>query len=1033
MPTKIQLSIIASGLTLKNITRQNKMNLTRISIERPVFAWMLMTSLIVFGLVSFHFLGVSSLPDVDFPVVNVAVAYSGASPEVIESDVVDVLENSLMGVEGLKNISSSARYGTANITLEFDINRKVDIALQEVQSKISQAQNRLPKDVDPPVVTKQNPEDQPIMWVAISGKSSQRELMVYARDKITPQFQLIPGVGDIFFGGYVEPNIRIWIDGKKLNQYELSIDDVVNSLNREHVERPAGLLQDADTEYTLRVVGEAKSAQEIGDVVISKRGGAPIYSPIQIKDVAKVEVGLDEVRRLSRVRGETAVGIGIRKQRGTNAVEVADQIKARILQLEKELPEGLKIGVNFDSTLIIKETVQELEFELILSALLTGLVCWLFLGSLQSTFNILLAIPTSLIGAFIAIKFFGFTLNSFTFLGLILSVGIVVDDAIMVLENIVRHRQMGKSKKAAAQEGTDQISFAAMSTTLAIMAIFLPVAFMEGVIGKFFFQFGVTISIAVLISLLEALTLTPMRCSQFLEDGEKHGLLDKYVKKLTVVYTRHLHWCLKYRKSVLAVATLIFLSSFIFAKFLKKEFTPSQDQGIFLVRLATKVGSSIDFTDRVVKQAEEKLMHISDIKRFFVAVGGFSGQVNTAIMFITMKDHKDRNVSQSEMMDIVRNEFKSIEGLKTTIQDLSTGGFGSGRGFPIEYSIRGPDWDTLVALSKTFEEKMKSDSRFSDVDTNYDEGMPEVRIVPLRSRAAQLGVSVEDIGLAVGYLIGGDRVARFTEAGKRIDVRIQLDSEFRDKPESILKLKVRNNRGELIPLSSVAKLEVKKTLVSITREARERAITLFSNVAANASQADMVKSVENFRKELPKGYSLILSGSSKSFGESFSGLGFALIFGILIAYMILASQFNSFTHGFTVLLSLPFSLTGAFIALWLAGSSLNVYSMIGLILLMGIVKKNSIMLVDFTNQKRAEGLSVSAALLDACPTRLRPILMTSITVIAASIPPVLGLGPGTETRSSMSLAVIGGVLISTVLTLYIVPCAYSLLSREKHS
>ncbi|MCB0350470.1 MAG: efflux RND transporter permease subunit [Bdellovibrionales bacterium] len=1009
------------------------MNLTRISIERPVFAWMLMTSLIVFGLVSFHFLGVSSLPDVDFPVVNVSVTYPGASPEVIESDVVDVLENSIMGVEGLKNISSSARYGTANITLEFDINRKVDVALQEVQSKIAQAQKRLPEDVEPPVVTKQNPEDQPIMWVAISGDMSSREIMAFARDKITPQFQLVPGVGDVFFGGYVEPNIRIWIDGKKLNQFELSIDDVVSSLNREHVERPAGLLQDGDTEYTLRVVGEAKTAEEIGEVVISRRGGTPIYSPIQIKDIAKVEMGLDEIRRLSRVRGKTAVGIGIRKQRGTNAVAVAEDVREKINKLSKELPPELEIGVNFDSTLIIKETVRELEFELILSALLTALICWLFLGSLQSTFNILLAIPTSLIGAFIAIKFFGFTLNSFTFLGLILAVGIVVDDAIMVLENIVRHRQMGKDKRKASQEGTDQISFAAMATTLAIVAIFLPVAFMDGVIGKFFFQFGVTISVAILISLLEALTLTPMRCSQFLEKEEKHGVLEKYVVKATTLYSKQLKWCLKNRKTVLLSATVIFLSSFIFAKLLKKELTPSQDQGIFLVRLTTKVGSSIDYTDRVVKEAEAQLLDIKDIKRFFVAVGGFTGQVNSAIMFITLKDHSERKTSQKEMMEIVRTRFKKIEGLKTTIQDLSTGGFGSGRGFPIEYSIRGPDWDKLVEISRNLEEKMKKDPRFIDVDSNYDEGMPEVRIIPNRTRAAQLGVSVEDIGKTVSYLIGGDRVARFNEGGKRVDVRVQLNSEFRDKPEAILNLKIRNNRGELIPLSSVATLDIKKTLVSITREARERAITVYSNIAPGASQSDMLKTIEGYRSDLPKSYSIVLSGSSKSLEESFSSLVFALIFGILIAYMILASQFNSFTHGFTVLLSLPFSLTGAFIALWIAGSSLNIYSMIGLILLMGIVKKNSIMLVDFTNQKRAQGLDVSSALLEACPLRLRPILMTSITIIAASIPPVLGLGPGTETRSSMSLAVIGGVFVSTILTLYVVPCAYSLLSREKHS
>ncbi|OFZ11392.1 MAG: acriflavine resistance protein B [Bdellovibrionales bacterium RBG_16_40_8] len=1009
------------------------MNLTRISIERPVFAWMLMFSLLTFGLVSFKFLGVSSLPDVDFPVVNISVGYAGASPEVMESDVIDILENAVMGAEGLKDISSSSRYGSANITLEFDIDRNVDLAMQEVQSKVSQALKRLPSNVEPPVISKQNPEDQPIMWLAVSGSWPTRDLMAYARDKMITQFQLVPGVGDVFLGGFVDPNIRVWVDGVKLKSFQLSIDDVISAINREHVEKPAGLLQQGDTEYTLRVVGEARTAEELSEVIISRRGGSPIYSPVRLKDVSRIEVGLDDVRRLSRVRGEAAVGIGIRKQRGTNAVEVADKVKAKMLVMQKDLPKELTMGVNFDSTKFIKETIHELEFELILSALLTALVCWLFLGSLQSTINILIAIPTSLIGTFIAIKFFHFTLNSFTFLGLILCVGIVVDDAIMVLENIIRHKQMGKTRRHAAQEGTDQISFAAMATTLAIVAIFLPVAFMEGIIGKFFFQFGVTISIAVLISLLEALTLTPMRCSQFLEKKEKHGALQSTVTRLTKFYSEKLKWCLSHRLIVITFSIVFFLASLLITKALRKEFVPSQDQGMFMVRLITPIGSSLSSTDNTVKQAEAKLLPISDIKRFFVAIGGFGGgQVNTAIMFITLKDLSDRKTTQKQMMDLVRKEFSSIEGLRTVIQDLSTGGFGSGRGFPIEFSVRGPDWDKLVSISKDMTDSLRKDARFVDIDTNYDEGMPEVRIIPNRARATQLGVSVADIGQTVGYLIGGDKIARFTDGSKRIDIRVRLDSQFRDKPDSILNLFVRNNRGELIKLRDVADLEVKKSLVSITRQARERAITIYANVASGASQAAMVETVESLRSTLPEGYSIVLSGSSKSFSESFSSLVFALWFGIIIAYMILASQFNSFVHGFTVLLALPFSISGAFFSLWIAGASLNIYSMIGLILLMGIAKKNSIMLVDFTNQKRNDGLDVTSALLEACPTRLRPVLMTSITIIAASIPPVLGLGPGTETRSSMSLAIIGGVFISTILTLFVVPCVYSLFARQKN-
>lgn len=989
-----------------------------------------MAALILFGAVSFKFLGVGSLPDVDFPVVNISIVYEGASPEVVESDIIEEIESAIMGIEGLKNISSSARYGQATITLEFDIERPVDVAMQEVQSKVSQAQRRLPNSVEPAVITKQNPEDQPFMWLAISGDMPTRELMALARDKVVPQFQLVSGVGDVFLGGYLNPTIRVWVDANKLRNYELSIDDVVNAINREHVEKPAGLLQENDTEYTLRVVGEARSASELGEVIINRRGGSPIFTPIQLKNVARIESGVEDVRRITRVIGESAVGIGFRKQRGVNVTAVADAVKAKMPSVQSSLPANIKLGINFDTTRFIKETVHELEFELILSAILTGLVCWLFLGSLQSTFNILLAIPTSLIGAFTVIKFFGFTLNNFTFLGLILAVGIVVDDAIMILENIVRHRQMGKSLRQAALEGTAQVRFAAISTTLAIVAIFLPVAFMSGVIGKFFFQFGITISAAILISLLEALTLTPMRCSQFLEKEQKHGVLEGSVQRLTSVYAHSLKWCLNHRAIVLGISLLVFISSLFLVKGLRREFVPSQDQGLFLVRLKTDIGSSIDYTDKLVRLAEAKLKDVPEINRYFVAIGGFGGgQVNTAVLFITLKDISERKRTQQEMMDFVRKELGSIKGLKTIVQDLSTGGFGGGRGFPIEFDVRGPDWDELVKISKNVVETLKTDKRFVDIDTNYDEGMPEVRIVPKRERAAQLGVSVEDIGSTVSYLIGGERVARFNEGGKRIDIRVRLDSDFRSNPSDILKLLIRNNRGELISLREVADIEIKKSLVSITREARERAITIYSNISPGGSQADMVKDVEALRSKLPSGYSLIASGSSKSFAETSGSLIFALWFGVIVAYMILASQFNSFVHGFTVLLALPFSLSGAFLALKLGDSSLNVYSMIGLILLAGIVKKNSIMLVDFANQKVAEGLDTHSALLAACPVRLRPILMTSITIIVASVPPILGLGPGSETRSSMSLVVIGGVLLSTLLTVFVVPCVYSLLSR----
>lgn len=1013
------------------------MSLAKVSIERPVFAWMLMASLILFGLISFRFLGISEMPDVDFPMVSVAVSLNGASPEIMESDVIDVIENALMGVEGLKDITSSTRYGAGSVTLEFDLSRNVDVAMQEVQSKLSQLGSRLPKNLDPMVVSKTNPEDQPIVWMGLSGNREPRELMVYARDKLIPQFQLVPGVGEVFFGGYSEPNIRVWIDPRKLAQFDLSVDDVVNAIGAEHVELPAGILENSEKELTLRVIGEARSVEELGLIAISRRGSQPVYTPIRLRDVARVESGLEDVRKKVRAMGENAIGLGVRKQRGTNAVDIADGLFKKMNELQKSLPTGLNLGVNFDSTQFIRDNVHELEFELILSGILTALVCWLFLGSWSATFNILLAIPTSLIGAFIAIKALGFTLNTFTFLGLTLSVGIVVDDAIMVLENIFRHRDMGKSRAKAALEGTEQIQFAALATTMAIMAIFLPVAYMKGVIGKFFLQFGITISIAVAISLLEALTLTPMRCSQFMESAHPQGRrMDRWLDQLNALYGRGLRWSLNHKLWVVLGGVAVFVLSFLCLGRIKKEFSPPQDQGIFMVRLQTPVGSSLEYTDKKVREIEDILLKTAEVRRYFASVGGFGGtnQVNTGMAFVTLKPKSERKLSQAEVMERFRNQAKEVKGLKVILQDLSTRAFGGGRGFPIEFSIRGPDWDELIALTKKTVEELKKDGRFVDVDTNLDEGLPELRIVPKRDRAVALGVSVDMVAKAVSFLVGGERVARFTESGKRIDVRVKVDRPYLTDSKTILDLTVRNNRGELIRLGEVAQVEEKSSLASITRQQRERSISIYSNIAAQASQAELLDKIEATRTTLPRGYSLVLSGSSKSFGESFSSLGFALWLGLAVAYMILASQYNSFIHGFTVLLALPFSLSGAWLALWLGNKSLNIYSMIGLILLMGVVKKNSIMLVDFANQKRRdEGLDAFGAMLEAGPLRLRPILMTSVTIVASAIPAILQLGPGSETRSPMALAIVGGTILSTFLTLFVVPAAYVGLSRLERS
>ena len=909
------------------------------------------------------------------------------------------------------------------------------MALQEVQTKIAQAQSRLPNEIDPPVVTKTNPEDSPILWVGVSGDRPIRELMQYTQDHLKDAFQTISGVGDVFMGGFLEPNLRIWIDPEKLKAHELTIEDVVQAIEREHLELPAGRIETTEKEYNIRAMGEATTPKEVENILILARGGQPIYRPIALKEVAKVELGMSDFRRISRVNGRTAVGLGIRKQRGANAVEVAHRVQKRVEELQKILPEGIHLGINFNSTQFIEQSVQELRFVLVLSALLTGLVCWMFLGSFSTTINIWLAIPTSIIGTFLLLYFAGFTLNNFTLLGLILAVGIVVDDAIMVSENIVRHQELGKDRVTAALKGARQITFAAMAATLAVVAIFLPVAFMKGIIGKFFFQFGVTMSAAVLLSLLEALTLTPMRASQFVTLRKRQTRIgrgmDRFIGVLTRLYEKSLTLVLEHRWKAIIASVILFALSLSSVKFLRKEFVPSQDQSMLMIRLQTPVGSSLPFTDGKFKEAENLLLKRPEVERYFAAIGGFGGgEVNTGILFLTLKPKKERKLSQQELMGTLRQELSAIPKVKAYVQDLSTRGLTAQRGFPVEFSVRGPDWEKLVEYSEKLKSQMEADPFFADVNTDYQTDMPEVRVIPNREKAAQRGVSIESMAQTINAAMGGIRVGKFTEEGRRNDIRVQLQAKDRMRPEDIQALFVRNNHGELIPLSEVATVMEHATLLTITRQDRERAVGLFANVAEGKSQSEALKEVARLGKELlPEGYRAVLGGSAATFQESFRSLIFALWLGVLISYMILASQFNSFIHPFTVLLALPFSASGAFVGLWLAGYSLNIYSMIGLILLMGIVKKNSILLVDFTNQMREEGMGVREALQKACPIRLRPILMTSISTIAAAIPPALGLGPGGETRAPMAIAVIAGVLLSTLLTLFVVPAAYSLLAR----
>ncbi|MFA7370195.1 MAG: efflux RND transporter permease subunit, partial [Kiritimatiellales bacterium] len=887
--------------------------------------------------------------------LGIRAAWEGAAPEIMESELVDKIEQLVISVDGLKEIRSTIRQGSATVELEFELSRDIDAALQEVQGAL--AELRLPLNVNPPVIQKNSTEGEPVLRLGVSGTQSPRELVDYVETFLLDQLQVIPGVGEVALFGFGGRNLRLWVDTDKLKQYELTILDLQQAIGQEHSELAAGYIENSKNEMNLRIMGEGLTVEQVADIPITHRGGQPIYDvTIRLKDVCRVEDGLSDVRRLVRISGEPGLSIGISKQRGANEVEVGRLVRAKMDELQKSLPAGMKLQVNVDLTRPVEQAVKATEHELITAAILTALICFLFLGTWSSGFNIILSIPTSIIGTFTILYFSGFTLNTFTLLGLALAIGIVVDDSIMVLENIVRHFEMGKDKVTAARDGSREIIFAAIATTAAVVAIFLPVAFMSGVIGRFFYQFGVTMTAAVLLSLLEAITLTPMRLSMMMTRRKKTGWLERSSGAVFNLLNRAYGWILPFVLKcgwlVLITAMAVFVYSLTLGKTLRREFVPSQDQSYIGVNLRAPVGSSLALTDARVREVEAYFKKRPEILRSYTMIGGRG--VNEAGMGLTLVERDQRRKSQTELMNEFRKDLGNVKGLKISFQDMSARGLTARRSLPVEFNINGSDYVVLESSVKKIMEQLEETGLVVDLDNSYRTGMPEVRIIPDRQAAAARGVTMEDIGRTVNAAMGGIRQGKFTRDGRRYDIRLRLTPEDRLSAEDVKTLTVRNSYGELIPLGDVVRIENAATLQSISRVNRQRAISVTANLAAGASQAAALEQAAKISKDvLPPGYTFNLEGGAKTFSDSFSGLWIAFVLGIVVAYMVLASQFNSFIHPFTVLLALPFSITGALVTLRGTDQSLNLYSAIGIILLMGVVKKNSILLVEFMNRKRA--------------------------------------------------------------------------------
>jgi HAE1 family hydrophobic/amphiphilic exporter-1 len=1014
------------------------------SIKRPVFATMVIMALVIFGIVSYPEIGVDLFPKVDFPIVSVTTVLKGASPEVVDIDVTDRIEEAVNTINGVKTITSTSSEGVSNIIVEFKLERDIDLAVQDVREQIAAVRRNLPKDIDEPVIQKVNPDATPVMWLNLTGEKSIPELSTYVDEILKEQLQRIDGVGSLSLGGMQIRQIRIWLDLQKLRAYNIGPGEVAAVLGMENIELPGGRIESATKEYSVKVKGNLKSASEFNDLVVTSFQG----NPVRIRDIGHAEDGVEELRSFTQFNGLPSVGIGIRKQTGTNTVEVINRVKKELDRINKTLPPGMKISTAFDQSVFIQDSMNQVQHHLIMGSILAVIAVFIFLRNIRTTLISAVALPVSIIATFALIRAFNFTFNNLTMLALTLSVGILIDDAIIVIENIYRHIEEGMAPREAASFATSEIGLAVMSTTLAIAVIFLPVAFMKGIIGRFFMQFALTVVFAVGVSLLVSLTLTPMLSSIFLKPKHEHekntngflkrisDALERWYKKVEGAYRPILEFSLDHRGLVLIGTLILFIFSMYMVKFIGKEFVPPEDQAQFIVRLEAPIDYSFSQANAMFMQADKIVRNRTEVIGAFFAQGlgqGGSGQVNKAIVFTRLVPRNLRDKKQHMIMAELRKSLAVIPGLKATTEMVSMMGGGI-REVPIQYTISSGDFENLQKYTKQVMKELAKVPGIVDVDTSFESGKPELKVYIDRDKAADMGVSVTTIAEAVNLLISGEvEITKFKDEtrSRRYDVRMRLNPGDRKNPEDLGRIYVRAKDGKMVELSNIVSIVEGGGPTSISRYNRQRSIWVFANLE-NKPLAEAMDSLNTISaKILPPGYNTAYVGQAETMAESFKYLVIALILGIILAYMVLASQFESFLHPITVLLAMPLSFIGAFGALLITGKTISIVSFIGLILLMGMVKKNSILLVDYTNTLRERGLSRREAILQAGPVRLRPILMTTFAMIFGMLPVALGIGQGSDIRSPMGVIVIGGLLTSLFLTLAVVPAAYDLLDDWK--
>jgi HAE1 family hydrophobic/amphiphilic exporter-1 len=1023
------------------------MTLPELSIRRHVFAFMVNAVLILFGVIAYERIGVDKLPYIEFPVISVSTVQRGANPEVIDASITNLIETAVNSVPGIEHIQSTSSPGISNVAITFDLGKPIDIAFQEVQAKVNQVVRRLPDEADPPVVAKVETNSSAIFWMALQGDRTQQQLNQYAMNVIKKRLETVDGVGEVRIGGRRDRTIRVNLLPARMAAFGIAAQDITDGFKKEHIQFSGGFLTGRSTEHLVKIDLEFHKLDDLAAMIVGYKDGAPV----RLRDIAEVEDGLNDFRQLARANGKPTVGIGVTKIPNTNTVAIIEAVQQRIdEEIRPQLPPGLTLVPIQNDALFIDEMVASLKSHLVEGTLLAALIVWLFLKSLRSTLIIATSIPVSLFGAIAVMYFFGYTFNSVTLLALLLLVGVVVDDAIVVLENIFRHREhLEPDRVKAAIGGSREVAFAVIAASLSLAAIFAPVIFVGGILGQFLRSFAVVVTFGVLVSLFVSLTLTPMLCSRFLEVSEKHGrvywILERFFRGMERTYRATLGWGLAHRWAVVAIAGAMFLSSFYFFRALPVELAPQQDEGKFFISMRAPAGSSIEYMEVKLREAEQIVASYPEVETVYGVIGlGSAAQVSQATVVVRMKPRAERERSQQQVLELLRRDLAQLPGVRAFPR--APGLAPRQRSEPLQFVVRGPNLEETGQVASEFAERLQADPAIGRMDSDLQLDLPQLVLEPDRVRTAALGLTSADVALAVNMLTGGVDIAKYNDQpgdGERYDVRVKAkDGEFQQQAD-LGKIYLRNRSGQLVRLDNVARFREATGPAVIGRFDLQYSATFYANPTVSLGEA-VAKVRAAAEESLPIGYGVTFIGEAEQMEKTSTAAVFTFALALILLYMVLASQFNSFLQPLLVMIAVPLAVIGGVFALWIfqplsqlgasfgvaiPTHSLNIFSMIGLVLLIGLVAKNSILLVDLANQRRGQGMSIDDALRDACPIRMRPVLMTSLTLILALLPAAFGIGAGAETNAPLAIAVIGGMITSTLLTLVVVPAAYSLVEN----